>query len=118
MGEFLDMGHAERYAAAIARLEAEYGRSDVHWRALLLVLTGKEELWEKARPAIDWRAGLADPKKGTARDLSGGLRVLARLAFSLFNSSNRCEVSDLVSGLDDRNFQLAMAAIQRLRRGA
>ena len=90
------------------------GKLDLEYGAAIYILTADEDTWDQAsnyvkRDGIDFESLLAEV------DFSGGYGVLIRLAGNLFNDRTPCNAVELMR-LDDRNFQVALAAIQ-IRRG-
>lgn len=111
---FKSPDHRERFFANMHSLGKVYeGKLDQEFGAALYLLTSNGALWREVRDyvtveAIDFPAMLEDV------DFLHGYEVLVRLAANLFNGNMHCDAIELMR-LDDRNFMIAVTALQ-LRR--
>src|SRR5215470_2472073 len=108
---FTSLDHKQRFIAAIRGIgKIDAGKLDPEYASVLYILTSSAGTWQKAsdyvsREGIDMKAML----EGV--DFSGGYSVLMLLAGNLFNSQQHIDPVELMR-LDDRNFTLAMTALQ------
>ncbi len=103
-----------RYRGALREYsEARGMEPDRYWRAMLLVVTAADSLWEKARPYIDFPAGSAylDQLRQEAY-LSGGEMLLLDLARNLFNGGGvEVDLAGLADTLDAQLWPVVLEAL-------
>ena len=107
---FKSEGHQERLIEALQNVEHQ----DVYFTSALYILTADLATWQKAEDyvehdSIDFEQMLSEI------DFSSGYIRLINLAWNLFNEHVKVNVVDLM-GLDERNFNVAIQAIQLRRR--
>jgi hypothetical protein len=108
---FKSAEHKKRFVEAMRSIGKIYdGKLDEEYASALYILTSSTETWQKAsdyvsRAGIDFEAMLEDI------DFSGGYSVLIKLASNLFNGNMHLDALELMR-LDDRNFKIALAALQ------
>ncbi|HLZ64349.1 MAG TPA: hypothetical protein VKR06_46055 [Ktedonosporobacter sp.] len=113
---FTSPEHKALFVAVMQQIGKVYaGKFDPEYGAALYVLTAKLSTWEKAesyvsRHGIDFEGLLAEV------DFSGGYQVLVQWAGNLFNSQQHIDPIELLR-LDERNFELALAALKIRRYG-
>ena len=122
---FSSIHHLERFQAALEatnkvwhddwskenKIQEEYG-------AALYVLTSSSGTWERAKAYVLRSNGILFDELLANEHWSGGYVSLIKLAGNLFNAGyTKCDPVDLVTGLDERNFNVAMTAL-RIRRRA
>lgn len=103
-----------RYRGALREYsEARGMEPDRYWRAMLLVVTAADSLWEKARPYIDFPAGSVylDQLRQEAY-LSGGEMLLLDLARNLFNGGGvEVDLAGLADTLDVQLWPVVLEAL-------
>ncbi len=111
--------HRQRYLHALRDYDAVRGSlPNDEWRALLLVLTSSQYLWERAQRHLNYRRGEADGEAILKYALSRTEALLLKLALHLYGYPTSPEdLAHLLSLADEPTWLLAMAAIER-RRGA
>ena len=108
---FTSAEHRKRFLTAILAIGKVYaGKLDPEYASALYILTSGTGTWNKAesyvgRDGIDFEALLAEV------DFSGAYTELIHLAGNLFNGQTACSPVELMR-LDDRNFTLALNALQ------
>lgn len=108
---FTSPEHTARWLTAILTSGKTYdGKLDPEYASAVDILSSGTGTWNKAessvgRDGIDFEALLA------AVDFSGAYTHLIRLAGNLFNGQTACSPVELMR-LDDRNFMLALNALQ------
>jgi hypothetical protein len=112
---FTSPEHKARLRAILEKLH-KLGTDDQEYTAALYVLTSSAGLWQRLEGyvshGIDFTTMLEE------QDFSGGIGVLVRLAGNLFNGTNEDTPSvDIPTRLDDRNFLVALTALQVRRYG-
>jgi hypothetical protein len=113
--------HRERFKEAIQRMEdrATWSggqRLDQEYSAALHLLTADEVIWEKAQ-AFFTPVGIGFAKMIKGVHLSTTEMAMIRLAGNLFGQQIKANPLDLID-LDDRNFAVAIQALQLRRRPA
>src|SRR5690606_248133 len=106
-----------RYRGALREYsEARGMEPDRYWRAMLLVVTAADSLWEKARPYIDFAAGSAylDQLRQEV-DLTGGEALLIDLARNLFNRGAEVDLAGLADTLDGTLWPVVLEALALYR---
>lgn len=116
MIKFLGEGHRARFNVVAADLEFAYGIPG-DWAACLFILTADEYTWKAVSPHVDTKAHMINWAKIRRLVTGRGHGFLLRLAQYLYNGTGALEFELLWETLDDKNFALAMAAIQVRRRG-
>jgi hypothetical protein len=88
------------------------------YAAALYILTSSEGTWERSKGYVDKKGhGIQFDDLLANEHWSGGYVCLIQLAGNLFNAGyTQCSPVDLVTGLDDRNYQVAMTAFKMRRR--
>jgi hypothetical protein len=108
---FTEARHKAGWLTAMQGIGKVYdGWFDTEYGAALYILTADEDTWNQvsdyvSHSGIDFEAMLHEV------DFSGGYGVLIRLAANLFNDRIPCNVVELMR-LDERNFKVALTAIQ------
>jgi hypothetical protein len=113
---FTSAEHKARFLATIRAIDKidhggpSDGRFDQEYSAALYILTSSTATWEKAQSYVS-RRGIDFEELLHEVDFSGAYSVLILLASNLFNSNTHIDPVEFMR-LDDRNFALAMAALQ------
>lgn len=108
---FTSPEHKQRWLTAILSLGKTYaGKLDPEYSAALYILTSGAGTWNKAQSYVD-RDGIEFEVLLVEADFSGAYTELIRLAGNLFNAQTACSPVELFR-LDDRNFTLALNALQ------
>lgn len=112
---FKSAGHKTRLLGAMRAIGKIYGgRLDSEYGAALYILTSDSHTWSAVQgyvthEGIDFEAMLNEC------DWSGGPRRMVKLAGDLFGGQTQVSISDLISVVDEDNFQVAISA-QLIRR--
>lgn len=110
--------HRARVEKALAEYRQNRGiEPDRHWRALLYLCTAVPSLWERVRPKLDFRHGVARLDSVQTETLSSGERVLLELAKALYAGSGAVDVADMTDTLDRNLFTVALTALREYRAG-
>ena len=108
---FASAGHQERFLAVMREIGKMYGgKLDQEYAAALYILTADLDTWQQASDYVG-RDGIDIPTLLQEIHFSGGYAVLLLLAGNLFNSQTHVDPVELMR-LDDRNFLVALAALQ------
>lgn len=108
---FTSAQHKAGFLTAMRTIGKIYGgKLDPEYGAALYILTADEDTWDQASDYVE-RGGIRFEDLLAEVDFSGGYSVLIHLAGNLFNDRTPCNPVDLMR-LDDRNFAVALAAIQ------
>ncbi len=103
--------HKQRWLSAILGIGKVYdGKLDPEYASALYILTSSAGTWQKAQSYVD-RDGIDFEAMLREVDFSGGYGVLIHLAGNLFNGQTACSPVELMR-LDDRNFEIAVNALQ------
>jgi hypothetical protein len=113
---FVSPEHRQRFLAAMQQTgKVHKGRIDEEYGAALYVLTSSSGTWERSQPYIG-RDGI-DFDALLGEQWSGAYVSLLQLAGNLFNAGyTKCSPVDFVTGLDERNYNVAMTAFKIRRR--
>ncbi len=108
---FTSPEHKQRFLTAMLSIGKVYaGKLDPEYASALYILTSGSGTWQKAESYVD-RDGIDFETLFAEVDFSGAYSALIRLAGNLFNSATLCNPVDLY-GLDERNFTVALNALQ------
>jgi hypothetical protein len=118
---FASEGHRERFRQAIKRMKgratwSEGQRLDQEYSAAFYLLTASDVIWQKAQVFFT-PVGIDFAKMIRGAHLSTTEITMIRLAGNLFGQPIKANPLDLID-LDDRNFAVALQALQLRRRGA
>lgn len=113
--KFLDKEHEERFKELIKKDGANNEDRDI--KAMFFILSGENSLYNSVEKLYDFKERVITPeKKGI---LSSSQEALLALAYNLYcnwdkynENINTYSVTDVFEYLDNRNFQLAMNAIE------
>ena len=108
---FTSAQHRVGFLTAMRALGKIYdGQLDPQYGAALYILTADSDTWNQASDYVD-RGGIRFEDLLAEIDFSGAYVNLIRLAGNLFNGNTACSPVELYR-LDDRNFQVALSALQ------
>ncbi len=108
---FTSPKHRTRWLTAILTTEKTWeGKLDPEYASALYILTSGAETWQKAQGYVD-RDGIDFEALLREVDFSGAYSQLIMLAGNLFNGQTPASPVELYR-LDDRNFEIAMNALQ------
>ncbi len=108
---FTSAEHKQRWLTAILSMGKVYnGKLDPEYASALYILTSGTGTWNRAESYVD-RDGIEFEALLAEADFSGAYTELIRLAGNLFNGQTACSPVELFR-LDDRNFTLALNALQ------
>lgn len=114
------VGARTRYKAALREYsQARRGTEpDRYWKAMLLVVTATDSLWQKVRPYVEFAKGNAflDQVRQDI-DLSGGEALLLGLAQNLYNGGAQVDVAGLADSLDGELWPVVLEALAEYREG-
>lgn len=115
---FTSPEHRQRFLTAIQQIGKVYeDRINEEYGAALYILTSSSGTWERAKSYVSSR-GIQFDELLAEGYWSGGYMSLLQLAGNLFNAGyTQCSPIDLVTGLDDRNYNVALTAL-KIRRKA
>ncbi len=119
MEYFYDETHKNSVLKVIKdkRLIYPDGQVDCYYLpALFILLSTKNNLYKKTKNYIT-EDGIDFMTMMGKQDFSSGEAKLVRLAANLFNGSMEVTPQELISSLDDKNYDLAMQAIRFRRYG-
>lgn len=112
---FTSDAHKARFLSAMQEIGKIYeGKLDQEYGAALYILTSSGSTWEKAQGYVS-RRGIDIEDLLKEVDWSGGYSVLIKLAGNLFNANEHIDPVEFMR-LDDRNFLVALTALQVRRR--
>ena len=107
---FTSDDHKRRFLEMMRALgKIDGGKFDQEYGAAVYLLTSSAGTWEKASNSVS-RSGIEFEALLSEVDWSGAYSSLIMLAGNLFNERTNCNLVDLPSRLDDRNFAVAMTA--------
>ena len=113
---FTSSDHQQRFLAAMRAIDKiDHGGSfdgqfDQEYASALYVLTSSAATWEKAHSYVS-REGIDFEELLREVDFSGAYSVLILLASNLFNANRHIDPVEFMR-LDDRNFAVALTALQ------
>jgi DNA polymerase III delta subunit len=116
--QFLNQDHEANFSKFRVEKMGDRFRSNKEYLAVVYLMTGNEELYQKIKPYFNAKSGGFDSTKMfDEQDFSSGLIVLAKLAVHLFNSHEKVEPIDLILSVDENGFNLALNAFILRRYG-
>src|SRR5215469_10774087 len=108
---FTSPAHKQRWLQSMQQIGKVYdGLLDQEYAAALYILTADLDTWQQASGYVG-RDRIDIPTLVQEVPFSGGYAVLLLLAGNLFNSQTHVDPVELMR-LDDRNFLVALAALQ------
>jgi hypothetical protein len=115
---FLNKEHETKFSKFRAEEMEERFRTNKEYLSVAYLITGNEELFRKVEPYFNAKSGRFNfTKMFEEQDFSSGLHILAKLAVHLFNSNKQVELIEIISGLDERGFKLALNSLILKRNG-
>ena len=113
---FLSVEHKERFYNLVETSKCYI--TDSERLAVFFILAGNDDLYMKRDSIYDFNnswhiGGCINPQCFETTDFSSGVYKLVNLAFNLYNNYNENDKTllDLFSGLDGKNFKLALNSI-------
>lgn len=112
---FCNPAHYARYEDAVDAYQRARGAyPDRYWRALLRLLTAREDLWRRVAPYVDLKHGEARLHK--LRGLSHGEQLLVAVARNLWGGYGQAiDLADLADTLDAELFELVLETLREYR---
>ncbi|MGN7308749.1 hypothetical protein ACTHQ2_22675 [Bacillus subtilis] len=117
MKPFVDYGHQNLFRVIRGQLPEE-GRHDPGVLSLVYLMAGSEALRTLVSPYFDVDTGRFDYQRVLEQsNVPQELNVLLRLAVELHSGETGVSVKDLVEGLEEPHFSLALLAIRLRKQG-
>jgi hypothetical protein len=116
--ECIDGAHENRFLLARHRMQFD-GMSEMpsDWAACLFVLTSNADRWARAAERVSAAERTIEWDLVYRGVYSHGELCMLRLANVLYNGDGGPDVAELIDTLDERNFRIAVVAIQLRRYG-
>lgn len=114
--EFLSTVHEKKFEELIEK----QGRAGVEHKTLFYIISGNQDLFAQVNKIYDFKQGMLCDRAETEEGelyfkgllTSGSSKRLINLGVQLFNGTNKQNVLDTFTGLDQDNFKLAINAIK------
>jgi hypothetical protein len=116
--QFLNREHEAKFSKFRTEEMEERFRANKEYLSVVFLITGNEELYRKVKPYFNTKSGGFNfTKMFEEQDFSSGLQELAKLAVHLFNSNGKVELIEIISGVDEEGFKLAINSLILRRYG-